>query len=284
MKLLTKVLPDDHNLFLFGDQHKGSVLSVKRGWNMMLDLMLSEYDGCKNNYGADGGDAIEAIMIDDRRYSPEKRREPLPLMQAKDAVKDREPIKDILLWMLMGNHERTLWKFGDLTEWIADELGTDYGTYSTKVSIKDTKGKLMYKLYDTHGSKTINSTADDPVRRETNMKLVLKRHLKRMFGDCAVMIKHHAHKLLVNKPTSELYLVDNGKKIQQGYTHWGQTEHFIHPDYRWYGCAGSFLKLYGDNMSGYAEIAEYDPTELGFLILKVRDKKIVDLEPYYLRI
>lgn len=284
MKLLTKILPDNHNLFLFGDKHGGSVLSSQRGWDELIRLMHSDYDGCSNNYGADGGDEIEAILVDDRRYSPEKLTEPLPLAQMSDAIKAREPIKDNLLYLLDGNHERSLWKFGNLTTKIAESLGTDYGTYTVKLTVKDKNGKLMYKLFDTHGMRRVTSTADDPIRRRTNMELILKRQLKFKAGDCAVMIKHHAHKLLVCKPESSLYLTDDGKKIKQNYTHWGQTESYIHPDARWYGCAGSFLTLYGDGISGYAEIAEYDPVELGFLILKVRDRQIVDLVPYYLKI
>jgi len=284
VKLITKTLPDNHNLFLFGDLHDGSILSSKHGWDTLVNLMNSEYDGCSNNFGADGGDMIEAIMIDDYRYSPEKLTEPLPLAQVKEAIKKRESIKDKLLYLLDGNHERALWKFGNLTAEIAEQLGVEYGTWTAKLTVKDNNDKLMYKLFDTHGIKGITSTADDPVRRKANMKLILKRHLKYKAGDCAVMIKHHVHKLIVCQPESELYLVDNSKKIQGKYTHWGQTESYIHPDARWYGCAGSFLKLYGDGISGYAEIAEYDPVELGFLCLIVRDKKIVGLRPIYLKI
>ena len=87
-----------------------------------------------------------------------------------------------------------------------------------------------------------------------------------------------------SKPESELYLYDAKGHIKQGYTGWGQTDQFIHPDARWYGCSGSFLRLFGKDISGYAEIFEMDPTEIGFLILKVRDKKIVALEPYILGI
>jgi hypothetical protein len=116
------------------------------------------------------------------------------------------------------------------------------------------------------------------------MELILKRQLKRKFGDCAVMIKHHVHKIIVCRPEAELYLTDDGKKIKQAYTGWGQNEPYIHPDARWYGCAGSFMRLYGENTSGYAEIAEYDPMELGFIVLKIRRKKIVDLEPVYLKV
>lgn len=281
MKLITKQLPSNHNLFFFGDLHDGSVLSCGKGWNKLIEMMNSEYDGCSNNYGIDGGDMVEAIMVDDVRFSPEKFDEPLPLAQMNVAIEKREPIKDKLLAILMGNHERKLWRFGDITAEVCKKLGVEYGTFTIKLTVLDNKGELMYKLYDTHGLKSISSTADDPKRRQVNMQLILKRHLKFKTGDCAVMIKHHVHKLLVCKPESELYLVDDGKKIKQKYTGWGQTEEYIHPDARWYGCAGSFLKLYGEGISGYAEIAEYDPVELGFLILVVRDKKIKELKPVY---
>ncbi len=283
MKLIKKVLPKDHNIFHFGDVHDGSVLSSKHGWQELLDVMSSSYDGCSNNYAVDGGDMFEAIMVDDPRYSEDKLTEPLPLEQLKRAVKMRQPIKNRLLAILQGNHERKLWRFGDVTADVCRQLGVDYGTYSAKLTICDRDGKLMYKIYETHGYRNITSTADDPVRRQANMKLILKRHLRNKAGDCAVMIKHHAHKLLVCAPESELFLVDDGSKIKQEYTHWGQHENYIHPDARWYGCAGSFLRLFGQDMSGYAEIQEYDPVELGFLVLKIRNKRIVELKAHYLQ-
>ena len=284
MKLLTKQLENSHNIFIFGDIHLGSVLSSQKGWEKLVDMMNSEYEGCSNNYAIDGGDMIEAIMVDDKRFGQEKLEEPLPLEQMKRAIEAREPIKDKLLTILMGNHERKLWRFGNITEKVCDDLGVDYGTYTCKLSIKDKRDRLMYKLYDTHGFKNITSTADDPKRRKSNMELILKRHLRFQAGDCAVMVKHHSHKLLVCKPETELYLLDDGKRIKQAYTGAGQNEPYIHPDARWYGNAGSFLKLYGDGISGYAEIMEYNPVELGFLVLIVRDRKIVELRPIYLNL
>lgn len=282
MKLLTVQLPHDHNNFLFGDKHEGSALSSQAGWDKLCHAMNSEYDGCSNNHGYELGDDIEAIMSDDPRFGPEKLKEKLPLAQKKEAVKMRQPIKHLLEVKLQGNHCRKLHRFGDLMEDMCEELGVPYGTYSSKVTINDSKGRLMYKMFLTHGFKGINSSADDPIRREANKRLVLKRHLKYKAADCAVMVKGHAHKLLVSKPESELYLYDNGKKIKQGYTGWGQDEQFIHPDARFYGCSGSFLTLYGKDFSGYAEVFELDPVQLGFLVLVVRDKKIVELKPYYI--
>ena len=55
----------------------------------------------------------------------------------------------------------------------------------------------------------------------------------------------------------------------------GSDKGYIHPDHRWYVSAGSFLKLYEEGVSGYAEIGEYDPVELGFAIARVRNQKIV---------
>ena len=227
---------------------------------------------------------MEAIMVDDKRFIKEKLKEPLPLEQLKDAVKKRQAIKHMLLLKLLGNHERKLWRFGDLMAEICEQLGVEYGTYTAKLTIQDKNGDLMYKEYVTHGSRNITSTADDPLRREVNMQLILKRQLKFKAGDCAVMLKHHTHKLIVSKPKVELFLTDDGKKIKQSYTSWGQNEPYIHPDARWYGNAGSFLKLYEDGITGYAERGEYDPVEIGFLILKVRNKKIISLDPYYLQI
>ena len=283
MKLITKQLPDNHNIFHFGDRHKGAALSSDAGWQKLVKMMLSPYDGCSNNYGIDGGDLLEAIMVDDPRFGPDQLTEPLPLEQRKAAIKERQTIKHLLLAILMGNHDRKLWRFGNIVKDICEELGVEYGTYTAKISIVDKQGNLMYKIFETHGSKTITSTADDPVRRVANLKLILKRHLKYKAGDCAIMIKHHAHKLIVSTPQKELYLIDNGKEIRQRYTGGGQNKEYIHPDARWYGCAGAFLRLYGDGISGYAEIAEYDPVELGFLVTKVRKKKIVAVEPVYLK-
>lgn len=287
MKILQPVqLPANHNIFFFGDKHDGSVLSSDKGWDKMLNIMCSECEGvpASANYGVDMGDPIEAIMADDPRFSPEKLTEARPLEQMKMAVKRRDPIKEQLLAMLSGNHDRKLWRFGDLVAEMCEKLDVPYGTYTAKITVNDSKENLMYKTYATHGFRGISSVADDPLRQKSNMKLALKRHLKRKAADCAVMVKGHAHKLLVSEPDQDLYLFDDGKRIKQGYTSWGQTEQFIHPDARWYGCAGSFLRLFGDGISGYAEIFELDPTELGFLILKVRNKKIVALEPYVLNV
>ena len=283
MKLLSVKLPADHNYFLGGDQHYGSTLFSTSGWNEFVRCINSEYEGCSNNVVALGDDNIEAIMIDDKRSDAQKMAEPFVLQQMEAVTEMLKPLEGRLLYLLEGNHEGKLWRFGNVVQKIARDVGTEYGTVTAKMTVQSTKGNLLYKVFDTHGRKGVNSSADDPLRRDTNHNLILKRHLRRKAADCAVMIKHHVHKLLVCPPTKELILIDDGKKIRQGYTTLVQNAPEIHPDMRWYGCAGSFMKLYQDGYSGYAEIAEYDPVELGFLVLIVRGGKIIELKKHYLK-
>lgn len=288
MQLVKRNLPSDHNLFLFGDVHDGAALSSKDGFKQLENMVFSKYDGCKNNFVAEGGDQIDAITVDDKRFGEDalktrgEENEPIPLLQIKYAIEKRKKLASKYLYMLQGNHEDKLWRFGNLTKWMCGELKVEYGTWTTKLSVNDKKGNLLYKVFDTHGRKQISSAADDPIRVNSNMKLTLKRHLKNKAGDCAVMIKHHVHKLIVTEPQYELYLTDDGENIKQHYTSWGQNESYIHPDARWYGCAGAFLRMYyDDDISGYAEKAEYDPTQLGWLVLVVRDNKIIRLDKVY---
>ena len=244
----------------------------------MVNMMHSEYEGvpAKGNYGIDHGDIIEAITIDDPRISLEGIKDAIPTVQMAQAVKEYRPIAHKMLFMCEGNHPFKLWRFGPITQLICDELKIAYGTWSAKLVARDARGQLLYKSFHTHGRKSITSTADDPKRRIVNQRLILKRHLKFKMGDCILMCKGHVHKLIVCGPESELYMKDDGVKIKQAYTmdHTDQTDDYIHPDHRTYVCTGSFLRLYGEDVSGYAEIAEYDPLELGFYIARIRNRKL----------
>ena len=65
MKIITKQLPSNHNLFLFGDGHIGNALRHKKGFDRLVNMMHSEYAGvpAKANFGIDHGDIIEAILL-----------------------------------------------------------------------------------------------------------------------------------------------------------------------------------------------------------------------------
>lgn len=283
MQLITKTLPRDHNLFLFGDTHLGSRLCHLSGIEQLIDAMRSPaYDlPASANFGIHHSDAIEGILIDDPRYNPSTCPQPFALQQVDDFVELMQPIKNKIIVMLYGNHEIKLWKFGNLSAEISKRLGISYGTFSCRLTYLDPYGQLMYKHFATHGHKPINSTAEPHFRRESNMKLILKRHLEPFGGDCALNSKGHTHRLLIMRPYEELYLSDDQEKVHQHYTRLDQTSSYIHPDARWYVNTGAFYKLYELGVSSYAEEAEYPPIQLGYAVVKVRDGIIRDIEKVY---
>lgn len=271
MQIISKTLPSTHNLFLIGDIHEGTLLQHEHGLNSLIEMVLQD----KNNYVAVLGDLAEAICIDDKRYDMGTIDDhvPLPLQQYQSLVDLFRPIKDRILVVLEGNHDYKISaRFGNCVRDIfCRSLDIPYGTYSCKLDVKDKKGRLQYKAFLTHGYGSVNSTADDPVRKEANMLLSLKRKLAPKAGDCILSAMGHTHKLLVKPPISKLYLVDDGVRIRQKYTQANQASDYIDPDLRWYCNTGSFYKLFHMGESGYAERFGYDPTELGFCVAEARD-------------
>jgi len=295
MRLLSYDMPDDWNYFLFGDSHIGANLRHDKGFAQMVDMINSNYKGLshKKNFAIDHGDIIEAITIDDPRYSVFDTREACILSQMAMAKKELWPIRKKLLCGLDGNHPWKLHKFGPITHSVCKDLNVNFGTYSAKIIFKH-KGKSQFKHFATHGNGSIGSIADDIERRKLNWRLALKRKLRDMAGDCFLMSMGHTHKLIISPPSEVLYLTDNGKKINQHNEVPTSTE-YIHPDYRWYANTGSFLKVYGDTLvedddvpiersklgSGYAERAMYAPLQLGFCVALIRNSKLVDIIPEY---
>jgi hypothetical protein len=280
MEILSYNLPLDWNLFLFGDDHEGAALRHDHGWEQLVDMMHSDYSGLpqSRNYGVHHGDIIEAIQTDDKRYESHETREPLTLAQIYQSIRNLDPIKKQMLCLLDGNHPQKLHKFGGISGHIAKELDIPYGTWAAKLIYKDYKDNIQFKHFCTHGSGSISSVADDPERRKTNYRLSLKRKLKNKFGDTVLNSMGHTHRIIICEPTRDLFITDEDHELKQHYT--GPPKipmGYIHPDFRWYVNTGSFLKLYGDGISGYAERAGYDPQELGFVCCLIRKGQIVQI-------
>lgn len=280
MQLLKKILPPTHRLILTSDWHLGSVLFSDHAVCDIVDRVKNE----PNTYIAIGGDLIEAICVDDKRFDIATNKRAAPLEQAKAIIELLMPIKEKILFILCGNHEYALHRYGDIIkDIICEQLGVDYGTYSCKclIRMEDVLGiePSFYKLFYTHGARSLTSTADDPIRRLANMQLSLKRMLMHKAADCEIMAMGHTHKLLVAEPAASLYLVDDGHKIQQCYTGPGDEE-YIHPDHRWYCNTGSMMRLYapGLGVSGYAERFGFDPVELGYCEVVVEAGQIARVE------
>ena len=274
-----KLSGDDCNIFLFGDVHTGSLMSHEEGFKQMVDMMHSPYDGlaAKYNVGVDHGDMIEAIDVKDPRFCFETTKTASIDKQVQQAIDIRVPIKNKLVCCLKGNHEHSIIRFTNASERICLGAGIRYGTWTAAINYTDHKGRLVFKHFATHGTGSIRSDADDPVRQLSNKRLSLKRKLKNKFGDTFLNSMGHTHQLLICRPEPILYLTSQLTKISQNYTEPRKKHGYIEPNHKWYANTGSFLKLYENGVDGYAERAQFDPVELGFIICKVRNRTVSDM-------
>jgi hypothetical protein len=290
MKLYQKSMPHDYNLFLFGDDHEGTLLRNDAGWNTLCDMMCSEYDGLPEtrNYGIHHGDFMEAISVDDYRFDMLTTKEAFVLRQLEESKKNIWPIKDKLITILDGNHAFKLQKYGEQTRYLCEErleMPDLYGTWSCHITYLNCNNEIQFKHFATHGGGSINSYAGDVEQQLANLRVILKRRLKNKFGDTLLNSMGHTHKLIICPPlgsTEEkrLPFFKGGKdKIETKQLRVEKVDGYIHPDFRWYVNTGSFLNLYTDKheVSGYAERANYDPTEQGFAICLIRNSKLKEI-------
>ena len=296
MRLLSYEMPKNWNYFLFGDSHIGANLRHDKGFRKMVKMINSPYGNlpAENNFATDHGDIIEAITIDDPRFSRFDTREACILSQMEMAKKELWPIRKKMLVALDGNHPFKLHKFGPITHYVCKQLGVSFGTDQAVLTFWY-KGKMQFKHFAAHGNGSIGSIADDIERRKLNWRLALKRKLREMAGDCFLGSMGHTHKIIISPPSEVLYLTDNGRKIDQHHGVPTSTGEYIHPDYRWYVNTGGFLKVYGDVLvedddvpieksrlgSGYAERAMYPPLQLGFCVGLIRNSQLVNVVPEY---
>jgi len=276
MELLTSEIPLNCDIALHGDTHVGASMYHHAGVNKLKKWLLAKKD---SRFFVHMGDAIEAITVDDKRFDFASTEEPVPLNQVKKVVEIYKPVAGQCLAWLKGNHEDTLKKFGDLSELMAENLNVPYGTWTCKLKLTNNK-KQICKLFLSHGFRgRIVSNAKDHEQQQANMKASLKRKLEKKAADCLVLGMGHTHLLLVCNPAEKLIMLDDGENIVQQYLGAGDgTASYIEPDRRWYLNTGSFLKLYQVGIDGYAERAGYDPVELGYVIIRIRDGKVEGVE------
>jgi hypothetical protein len=260
----------DMNYYLIGDPHCGAAAFAEKDF----DRVIVEIQNDVIARASTMGDMLEGFWLDDqKRFDPETNISS-PLIQKKDMKAKLEAIQGKLDTMLDGNHERYLLKkVGQITKDLCDDLKITYGTFASKLEFSDN-----YKFFIMHGARGINSMSPDPVRKRAYMLFTLQRHLQDLAGDCIVMAKGHAHKLLVSKPLPLLYTVTEKGKIKAKYTQPGSRDVYISPEHRYYACTGSFLKSQMIGVSTYSERFELAPVELGYIKIIIRDKKVQDVE------
>jgi hypothetical protein len=273
MELLRHEVPDNWTLYDIGDLHVGSLGFHEEAFLHTREEILQD----KNARVVLGGDLIECIAVDDYRFQLETTDLEIPRagQQARRVIDLFRPIADRIVVSIEGNHEWKIRQHVLIMEHICRELEVPYGTFTCKISYRDKHG-LQFKHYTTHGFKSIGSTAGDVIVREGRIKQQNKEKLMNKCADAYLMTRHHNHKLVLSEPVKSLYLTDDGNKVKDNYTRAKQNSSYIPPDLRWYGCAGSFSRLYPKmGVSGYAERWECDPVEIGYLKFHIEDRQLV---------
>lgn len=275
MQIIQSLVDDSYKLILFGDLHYGSSLCHHDG----LDMLVEEISKPKT-YGICGGDWIEAIATDDKRFD-DTAANLKPGKQRDGIVKIFTPVKNKLLGGLEGNHEWVLHRVLDIGAEICGGLEIPFGTYSAVFELWDSIG-LQWKLFYTHGRHQFVSNAKDPEQALANQKAALKMKMKRKAADTFVMAHAHCHRLFVVDPSDELFITfdDRPKQhyMKEGHIELDGGSIYIPPDNRYYCATGSFLKLYAMGQSGYAERWGLDPVQLGWIEINVEDRKVVSVK------
>lgn len=271
-KRVVKV-PSNFDFILFGDLHRGSMGSDDSGIGKLIDHI--GYG--KATYAGFMGDAMEGIMIDDKRYDFSSKIGPMD--QMNEVKKLFHPVRKKIMYWQSGNHELSLLKFGNIGKSLAKDLDIWYGKFSCVIEFQDKHGRL-FDLFSTHGTGRFVSQAKDFRQEKANTEAALQKKLNRKYGTALVMACGHYHKLITANPDRRLILSHENGELEQTYVDYAASEQgFIQPDFRWYVCTGSFLKSYIDDIDvvGYAERAGYDPVELGYQVIEVRGRKIVGI-------
>lgn len=282
MKIIKKALPKDYVLAISGDLHLGCPnVSEEHITEMVNDVV--KLDNC---YMVNIGDNIEGITPKDKRFQFSNCKYQTSQEQADAVVKLLSPLKNKLLVIGTGNHEASIGDVLDVGKYISTQLNVPYGGISYKLEVyNDSSMELMHKMYFHHGSGSINSSINDDVRAEANMKASLKNKLlKTAHSDCIVMGIGHVHRSLILEPTAhkKLHLTTENGKMKQHYRFdEPQNVSYIAPDSRFYFSNPSFMKMYGDLDSDYSSYGErfmYSPSNIGYSKIYVENEKVVKIE------
>lgn len=291
MPVINKVPPwKDFTCYQLGDTHIGTIAHSQEKLKEAIYIIKNE----KKSLWIHTGDAAETIMVDDPRYEQDQHTTPTADRQVDEVIETFHPIRKQLLAFLYGNHELRLKKNLNMIYAVCKGLERldAYGGWTSIVNFHDKAGHAKWTGFWTHGPLKarggLGSSAGDAGQKKANTEASLKKMLAPLHN-AHYMGAGHFHKLVLREPVRELYLTTKGKNIKQEYTGVSASG-YIHPDQRWYGCNGGFLKQYlmGENYPNdslatmepmtYSEIAGYPPVEMGLIQINVRDYMIHSCE------
>ena len=210
------------------------------------------------------GDMCDCINIHDPRFSPAEIDGKYAIKDLKDLPKKQfdymfsklEPIKDLIKYTIIGNHEESYvkWNGSDVYGYFNKELlglepSAKLGyTAMGRILLTNHKKTVTIKLALTHGTGGGGFREGYPLN---NCLDIFKKY------DCDVHVMGHTHKF-VN--TAYPFLSMN--KV-------GDRQDRI----KWYCCSGCFMDTYVEGNRNYFEGKKGMVSEIGFLELFARESK-----------
>jgi len=241
------------NIYTIFDTHFGAANQREKEFKELVKIIEKD----KNGYWIGGGDFIEAITLNDKRFSPgELQRKynlrdlnDLPRKQMKEFYNIIKPIRSRCLGLLIGNHEEKYIKYNhfDVYDYLASDLMENHelkmGGNGFILLNMGKSCRRNVKIFCTHGEGVSTSPDDGSVINS----------LKRLCADkiADIYLAGHVHRLLTS--VEDIIDIDSAGNI-------------YYPR-KVYGIGGAWLKKYQIGNSGYFESRRGNETPAGYLKL-----------------
>lgn len=281
MKIFDIDVPRNFNLWCLADFHVGTVAFADRPFQRMIQDVKK--DPLARVVGL--GDYVEGRSVDHPYFEMDNLdlNTPIAYKQAEEVIRLLEPIKNKILVLGEGNHDRySRGYIGMVENIICKELQVPFGTWSYIINFKSKSNS--FKGFFTHGSdrrSPVRSTSPIGIRKIINEKLSLISILSApAMADCVINTCGHYHRIITYNPkeSKELYLYVKDDYLKQSYKTPEHDGDYIPVFERYYACTGAWLRQYVNGISTYGERAGFSPVSLGVVVYKVRGGKVVYVE------
>jgi hypothetical protein len=276
MQIFERRMPNDFNLWCIGDFHIGTVAFAEKPFIRMRDEVKND----KMGFVAGMGDYVEGRAIDHPYFelATTDLNTPLAYKQAEVVVKYLDPIRDKILFLLEGNHDRYSKNYIGLVENImCKELGVPFGTWSCLHKFTFKGGRELVGHF-THGSdrkSPVRSQSPIPARQQINEKLSLINILSSAGFDADFHCCGHYHRMITYSPSqyTDLKLIIKNGDLKEQYKALDKEDPFG----QYYACTGAWMRQFVNGISTYGERALYRSVSIGCIVYHIRGGKIADV-------
>lgn len=263
MEFFQKIYDTNHfSLFHLSDIHEGSANHNSAEFRRHINIInLTRQSGRKVAVSL-GGDIIECIAVDDKRFSPTEIDEKykirdlkdLPKKQADYVMDELDPIIDCIDFAIVGNHEE---------KYIKQHHFDVYDHYCKKMNCAKLGGfgiailKLNGNGHEFNLNIGVAHGSGGGNFKTPGYPLTYCKERFQKFGNLDINIIGHIHKLEVHPfPSIEVY----NKRLE--------NRPALRKRFKYYCIAGCYLETYVEGNSGYFEGRPGELSEIGMLEIK----------------